>query len=147
MISGVPEARGRPLHEPACSTVSRVLDSGLRADRMERIGDTLGKAVRRLDRPEATFAWIESAWPRIVGHSLAAHTRPSRCRDGCLEIAADARLWADEVDALEEQLRARINEAWGRALVRQVKTLVPRNPEQPKDSDNRHTPFVRRSRA
>ena len=114
---------------------------------MERISETLGKAVRRLDRPEATLAWIESAWPQIVGPSLAAHTRPIRCLDGHLEIAADARAWANEVEALAGQLCARINKAWGGQLVRQVKSLVPQQPEQPKDTDNRHTPFIRRSRA
>lgn len=113
---------------------------------MERISDTLGKALRRLDRPEAALAWVEGAWPRIVGRSLAAHTRPTRCRDGYLEIASDAHVWADEVHALEATLCARINEAWGAALVRKVKTLLPQEPATPKDSDNRHIPFVRRAR-
>ncbi|HTZ74801.1 MAG TPA: DUF721 domain-containing protein [Candidatus Aquilonibacter sp.] len=127
---------------------------------MHKAGDLLGGAVRRLKRPEATVAWLTSSWPSIVGKMLAAHTRPLRCEDGCLEIAADRKDWKSQLEPMTAEFCARINQAWGGKLVSEVKFVAtPRNAmktatngDKPgpkratRESDNEHLPFIRRRR-
>ncbi|HEY6903831.1 MAG TPA: DUF721 domain-containing protein [Candidatus Acidoferrales bacterium] len=125
---------------------------------MDRIGEFLGKALRRMDRPEAAMAWLSSAWPMIVGKSLAEHTLPLRCQSGCLELAADAKPWQRQLESMKGEICARINQAWGGKLVSEVKfgpdsdSVRPRNsspgPTRASlEADNQHTPFIRRRRA
>jgi predicted nucleic acid-binding Zn ribbon protein len=113
---------------------------------MERAGEILGKALRRLKRPEAALAWLSSAWPSIVGESLAMHARPVRCTAGCLELAAESAAWQQQLLTMKQELCGRINRAWGASLVREVKFVPARFAlNRPlRDVDNEYTPFIRR---
>ncbi|HUA00477.1 MAG TPA: DUF721 domain-containing protein [Candidatus Aquilonibacter sp.] len=116
---------------------------------MERAGNFLGRAVRQLRQPDATFAWLASAWPSVVGSALAAHTRPVRCDGDCLELAADAKGWQRQLETMQRELCARINHALGATMVREIR-FVPAKPALqriPHEIDNEHTPFLRRRRA
>lgn len=114
---------------------------------MERVSDFLSGVARRLARPEAALAWLRSAWPSIVGPALAAHTRPSACHAGVLEIAADGHGWRAELEAMKPQFCERVNHAWGAALVRDVKFTASRAAARPsREADNNHLPFIRRRR-
>jgi predicted nucleic acid-binding Zn ribbon protein len=115
---------------------------------MERAGEFLGRIARRLDRPEAAFAWLAGAWPSIVGQTLAAHTRPMRCQSGCLEIAVDTKVWKQQLDAVKRVFCERVNCAWGGNLVREVKFLTAKpGPKRiSHEADNDHIPFIRRRR-
>jgi len=115
---------------------------------MEHAGEILGRTMRRLDRPEAALAWILSAWPSIVGPSLAMHARPVRCNGGCLELATDGKIWEQQFESMKKELLARVNRAWGANLVREVKFVAGKPAEKlSHESDNTHTPFIRRQRA
>lgn len=116
---------------------------------MEKAGNFLGGALRIMKRPEAALAWLTGAWPAIVGETLAAHTRPSRCKDGVLEIVADAKAWENQIAAMTSQFSARINDSWGRTLVREVKFVAshPAPHRAHPGEDNAHTPFIRRKKA
>ena len=127
---------------------------------MDRIGEFLGKALRRMDRPEAAMAWLSSAWPTIVGRALAEHARPLRCQSGCLELSADGKPWQQQLESMKREICARINQAWGGKLVSDVKFTsagdfsgVRSSPSTPGptrasfEADNQHIPFIRRRRA
>jgi predicted nucleic acid-binding Zn ribbon protein len=116
---------------------------------MERAGDFLGKVIRRFDRPEATLAWLAGAWPAIAGTALAAHTKPTRCDGGLLEVAADAKAWQQQIEGMKRELRDRVNRAWGGNLVRDVEFLAakPGPKYASHETDNAHIPFIRRRRA
>jgi predicted nucleic acid-binding Zn ribbon protein len=124
---------------------------------MERAGDFLGRTLRRLKRPEAALSWLSAAWPQIVGTALAARTRPLRCDQGCLEIGINGKAWKKELEDLKPQFTARINQAWGSLLVREIKfvtaptapasangTVKPGPRRLPRELDNDHTPFIRK---
>ncbi len=114
---------------------------------MERAGEILGKVLRRLERPEAALAWLSSAWPSIVGPSLAMHAHPVRCMAGCLELAVDGQGWQQQLETISHELCGRINRAWGARLVREVKFVPePMANRPPREADNEHTPFIRRRR-
>lgn len=113
---------------------------------MDKAGNCLGRVVRRLDSPEAALAWLVAAWPTIVGKTLAAHTRPLRCSSGSLEVVADAKPWQKQLEDMKASFSARINQSWGRRLVREI-TFVGTKPGPnriPRELDNDYTPFVRR---
>lgn len=113
---------------------------------MNRAGDFLGSVIRRVNRPEATFAWLQGSWPSVVGPQLAAHIRPLRCIAGRLELSADSAVWQAQLFGLEGDLRARINSAWGGTLVRELKfaSTSPTSRSVSLELDNSHTPFIRR---
>lgn len=138
---------------------------------MEKAAELLGRVARQMRRPEAPIAWLVSSWPRIVGMTIAAHTRPARCQDGRLEIAADGKVWQRQLESMARDFCAQINRAWGSTLVREVKftpakdrtaaapgasasdakpsgAAAPgtkaRRRSVPYELDNDHTPFIRR---
>jgi predicted nucleic acid-binding Zn ribbon protein len=126
---------------------------------MQKVGVLLGGAVRQMKKPEATIAWVASAWPTIVGKMLAAHTRPLRCEDGGLEIGADHKDWKSQLEPMKSEFCERINQAWGGKLVREVKFVAtPKSFEKATDGskpgpkramremDNEHLPFIRRKK-
>jgi predicted nucleic acid-binding Zn ribbon protein len=115
---------------------------------MERAGDILGRIARRLNRPEASLAWLAGAWPQIVGPALATHTRPIRCQEGLLEVVADAKPWQDQLEQMKGELRSRINQACGGGMVRAIKLTAekPAGPARSYATDNDHIPFIRRQR-
>ncbi len=112
---------------------------------MERAGEFLGKVVRKLERPEASLAWLKGSWSTIVGKTLAAHTRPIRFENGCLEVAADGKGWRKQLEGMKREFCARVNEAWGKNLIREIKFVAAKpGPKVSREFDNEHTPFVRR---
>jgi predicted nucleic acid-binding Zn ribbon protein len=127
---------------------------------MEQISEFLGKALRRMDRPEAAMAWLSSAWPTIVGKALAEHARPLRCQSGCLELAVDGKPWQRQLESMKREICIRINQAWGGKLVSEVKFAsggdscevrnclsTPGPSRVSVENDNEHIPFIRRRRA
>ena len=118
----------------------------------------MGKALRRMDRPEAAMAWLSSTWPMIVGKALAEHARPLRCKSGCLELAADGKPWQRQLETMKREICAHVNQAWGGKLVSELRFASDSDSVRPWNSspgpsrasletDNEHTPFIRRRRA
>jgi predicted nucleic acid-binding Zn ribbon protein len=115
---------------------------------MKRAGELLGPALRRLKCPEAALPWLAAAWPQIVGPALASHTRPVHFAQSCLEISTAGKAWKIELEELKPHFCARINQAWGGALVREIKFISVRpGPHRlPRELNNDHTPFIRRKK-
>lgn len=113
---------------------------------MERAGEILGRVVDRLKQPDATFAWLASAWPTVVGPGLAAHTRPVRFIGDCLELSADGQAWQRQLETMQGELCGRINQAWGGRLIREVKFVAAQpGPQRIRhEADNEYRPFIRR---
>lgn len=116
---------------------------------MERAGEFLGRAVRRLGRPEGALAWLVAAWPEIAGAALAAHTRPVRCANHRLEISADGKNWRKQLESMTREFCERINQAWGATLVQEIRFVGAKLAGEAilsPSEDNSHTPFVRRAK-
>lgn len=106
----------------------------------------LEKVARQIERSEGALAWLTSAWTTVVGKTLAAHTRPVRCRGGYLEVAADGKGWRKQLGSMKREFCARVNQAWGKNVIREIKFVAAkRGPKRvPRDLDNEHTQFVRK---
>jgi predicted nucleic acid-binding Zn ribbon protein len=114
---------------------------------MQKAGEILGDALRRLNCPEAALAWLTSAWPNIVGPALAAHTRPVRSINGRLELLADSKIWQQQLESMQRELCNRVNQSWGASLVREVAFVTSKlGAALSHEADNDHTPFIRRRR-
>src|SRR5580658_8255337 len=113
---------------------------------MERVNEFLGSAMRRVGDPAAPMApmiWIRSTWTNLAGEQLARRTLPFRITNGCLEVTVRIASEAAALSGLEEELRGRINRAWGRNLLREVRFCgVPAR--LPHEIDNSHLPFIRK---
>jgi predicted nucleic acid-binding Zn ribbon protein len=115
---------------------------------MERAGEFLGRVARRLKGDQAPLAWLSAVWPQVVGEALASHVRPVRCQGGRLDLVADGEAWRKEIDGMGSELCRRINAAWGGSLVREVSAAAAKaGPARSHETDNNHTPFIRRGRA
>ena len=110
---------------------------------MQRAGEILGLAVKRLGKPEAAMAWLEAVWPVVVGKGMAAHTRPIRCANGALEVSAKSKDWLSQIEGMAGEFCNQINRAWGGTLVREVQFRLTQGPRISKELDGEHTPFVR----
>jgi predicted nucleic acid-binding Zn ribbon protein len=114
---------------------------------MERAGEFLGRALRRINRPDTALAWLESTWPSVMGRALAAHAHPVQCKDGCLELSSDGKAWQAQLESMGPELCARINRAWGGALVHEIKFVGAKSARRvAREIDNDHIPFIRRRR-
>ncbi|MFZ0332899.1 MAG: DUF721 domain-containing protein [Candidatus Acidiferrales bacterium] len=112
---------------------------------MERAGDFLGVALRSMRDPSAAAAWLQARWPALIGETMAAHVRPTSCIKGVLCVEADSRAWKNQTETMEQQLRERVNQAWGGTLVREVRVaLAPQAKRLAYEVDNDHLPFLRK---
>jgi predicted nucleic acid-binding Zn ribbon protein len=107
-------ARGRPRREDPQPLVSAI--GGLL--------DTRGWQQR------AAMGSVFGRWAEIVGHDLAAHTRPDSFADGELVVTADSTAWATQVRLLAPMLVRRLNAELGDGSVRRVKVRGPAPPRQ-----------------
>ena len=78
----------------------------------------------------AAMGSVFGRWEEIVGHDLAAHTRPDSFADGELAVAADSTAWATQVRLLAPALVRRLNAELGDGTVRRVKVRGPAPPRQ-----------------
>jgi predicted nucleic acid-binding Zn ribbon protein len=107
-------ARGRPRREdpqPLVSAIGGLLDT-------------------RGWQQQAAMGSVFGRWSDIVGHDLAAHTRPDSFADGELAVTADSTAWATQVRLLAPVLVRRLNAELGDGSVRRVKVRGPAPPRQ-----------------
>jgi predicted nucleic acid-binding Zn ribbon protein len=107
-------ARGRPRREdpqPLVSAIGGLLDT-------------------RGWQQQAAMGSVFGRWAEIVGHDLAAHTRPDSFAEGELAVTADSTAWATQVRLLAPTLVRRLNAELGDGSVRRVKVRGPAPPRQ-----------------
>ena len=113
---------------------------------MERAGEFLGAALRRMKDPEAARTWLKAAWPKLVGSAMAAHIRPAAYAKGVLRIEADSREWQKQTESMNQEICERVNRSWGSHLVREI-CVEPAQQSGRRlayEVDNKHIPFIRR---
>ena len=81
-------------------------------------------------RTAAAVGSLFGRWDQIVGHDLAAHTRPGGFTDGELVVIADSTAWATQVRLLTATLIRRLNAELGDNTVVRVKVHGPAPPRR-----------------
>jgi predicted nucleic acid-binding Zn ribbon protein len=82
------------------------------------------RAVRSAAEPATLLAAVQGCWEQAVGERIAAQARPVREREGTITIECRASTWAQELDLLQDELLARVNEALGEPRVRGLRAIV-----------------------
>jgi predicted nucleic acid-binding Zn ribbon protein len=84
---------------------------------MERIGKAVERELSRSGGGEAlALSEITSAWPGVVGETIARNAWPLRLgRDGTLHVATTSATWAFELDRLAPEVMERLAAALGAA--------------------------------
>ena len=71
--------------------------------------------------PATLLARVQGAWEGAVGPAIAAAARPTGERNGVLTVTCEAAVWAQELELMSDELLARINDALGAILVRELR--------------------------
>jgi predicted nucleic acid-binding Zn ribbon protein len=102
-----------------------------RRDDPQRLGQAIGGLLDEHGwQQRAAIGSVFGRWAEIVGHDLAAHTRPDAFADGELAVTADSTAWATQVRLLAPQLVRRLNAELGDGTVRRVRVRGPAPPRQ-----------------
>ncbi len=87
------------------------------------IGIAAGDLRARVE-PRTLLAAVQGSWGSAVGPRIAAEARPVRDRDGTITVECRAATWAQELDLLHDELRAKLNQALGEARVSRLRFVV-----------------------
>jgi hypothetical protein len=82
---------------------------------MERIGKDVERELSRSSGGHAlVLSEVTSAWPGVVGETIARNAWPLRLgRDGTLHVATTSSTWAFELDRLAPEITSRFAAALG----------------------------------
>lgn len=106
-------------------------------DEPRPVGDALRRVRRELGTPEpGELEAVRTAWPELVGASLAAHSEPLFLRAGVLRVAVDDPAWAGQFRYLGDQLVAALVARAPNAAIREVSVTV----SHPADPDPTSSP-------
>jgi predicted nucleic acid-binding Zn ribbon protein len=61
--------------------------------------------------PMGVLARAQRLWPEIAGAAVAAETEPVGEREGVLTVRCESAIWAQELELLGPDIRARLNAA------------------------------------
>jgi predicted nucleic acid-binding Zn ribbon protein len=78
----------------------------------------LSSALERVARdaaPATPLAGAQQAWPAAVGNTVARESEPVSERAGVLTVACRSATWAQELELMSGDLRARLNEGLSEA--------------------------------
>jgi predicted nucleic acid-binding Zn ribbon protein len=71
-----------------------------------------------------------SAWPEVVGESIAAHSRPLSLVDGVLTVAVDQPGWATQLKYLGNDVVRKLSESVGPGVVGRLEVRVEGVPQR-----------------
>lgn len=98
---------------------------------MERIGDSVERELsRRSGGTGASIGAVVSAWPRVVGETVARNAWPLRIgRDGTLNVATTSSTWAFELDRLAPEILEKLADELGEGVPAGLRFAVGPVPE------------------
>lgn len=112
-----------------------------RADRAKKRRDSAPFGTGRDPRPMSDavetlmrgMGWTEQIevsnvtgrWREVVGEQIAQHSVPLGFDDGILTVQASSTAWSTQLTIISGQIRHRLNEEFGRDIVRELKVVGP----------------------
>ncbi len=68
---------------------------------------------------------VTARWREVIGDRIADHCEPVGFEDGILTVKATSTAWATQLQMMAGQIRHRLNEEFGREVVRELKVWGP----------------------
>lgn len=81
------------------------------------LGDLLRGTPAELRLKEGRI-WV--VWEEAVGSRIAAHAQPATFREGTLTLHVDSSPWLQQLNYLKKDLIAKVNDALGEELVKEL---------------------------
>ena len=82
--------------------------------------------LRRMGWTETVeVAAVTARWREVIGDQIADHCEPVSFEEGVLTLRASSTAWATQLTLMAGQVRHRINEEFGREVVRELKVTGP----------------------
>ncbi|BDZ62401.1 hypothetical protein Lsed01_00939 [Demequina sediminis] len=90
------------------------------------MSDAVQTLLRRMGWTEQIeVSSVTARWREVIGDRIADHCEPLGFEDGILTVKASSTAWATQLQMMAGQIRHRINEEFGRDIVRELKVLGP----------------------
>lgn len=70
-------------------------------------------------------ASVTARWREVIGDQIADHCEPVTFEDGVLVLRASSSAWATQMQLMAGQVRHRINEEFGREVVKELRFIGP----------------------
>ncbi len=103
-------------------------------DEPKKLGWSVERLLNTMKAPSTdVLRAVFLQWPQIVGEDVAAHARPSVIDGQTLLIIADDPTWASQLQWLETELIAKIEEVSGSDRIQAVKVRVGPQGSMPPD--------------
>lgn len=90
------------------------------------MSDAVDTLLRRMGWTEQIeVSGVTGRWRDVVGDQIADNCEPLGFDDGILTVKAKSTAWATQLAIMSGQIRHRINEEFGRDIVRELKVVGP----------------------
>lgn len=90
------------------------------------MSEAVESLLRRMGWTEQVeVASVTARWREVIGDQIADHCEPEAFEDGILTLRASSTAWATQLNLMSGQIRHRLNEEFGREIVRELTILGP----------------------
>lgn len=69
---------------------------------------------------EASLLFLKELWPQIVGIDISRQALPFRLENQTLVLVVENEAWRSQLESLNPRLTEKINQFWGRTLVKKI---------------------------
>lgn len=92
----------------------------------QAMSDAVETLMRRMGWTEQIeVSSVTARWRDVIGDRIADHCEPLGFDEGILTVKASSTAWATQLQMMAGQIRHRINEEFGREIVKELKVLGP----------------------
>ncbi|MCB2412658.1 DciA family protein [Demequina sp. TTPB684] len=90
------------------------------------MSDNVTALLRRMGWTEhIEVAAVTARWREVIGDQIADHCDPVSFEDGVLLLRASSSAWATQMQLMSGQVRHRLNEEFGREVVKELRFIGP----------------------
>ncbi len=94
---------------------------------VERLGDVLGKSLKRLElAPRLEEYGVWPVWNDVVGNPIARNAQPEKIRNGTLFVKVTSPVWMQQLQFMKELITEKLNQRLGTVVVKNIFFVVGR---------------------
>ena len=92
---------------------------------VERLGDVLGKSLKRLElAPRLDEYGVWPVWNDVVGNPIARNAQPEKIRNGTLFVKVSSPVWMQQLQFMKELISEKLNQRLGTVVVKNIFFVV-----------------------
>lgn len=79
---------------------------------------------------------LRKLWPKAVGPQISSKTKPDSLRNGTLFVKTVSSVWVQQLHFIKEEIRGKLNELYGKPVIKEIRFVVGHTLAQEKKEDN-----------